>query len=287
MEPRISVVINTLNEEANLPYALRSVKPWADEIIVVDMYSKDRTVQLARELGAKVFFHERAGFVEPARAFAIAQSSGDWILMLDADELVPYALSQKLREIACGDSADIVRIPWVNYLLGAHMLYTGWGPHQDPHARFFKRGFITATNDVHNSLQPVPEGRIMELPFEPEAAVIHFNYINSEHFIEKLNRYTTVDAKQAFARGQRIVPWRATLNGVKEFLIRYVKAQGFRDGWRGFYLSVFMAFYRIAAAAKLEELQTIGPREVIESGYQREAEKFLAAYCAPQRPEVS
>ncbi len=287
MEPRISVVINTLNEEGNLPYALRSVKPWADEIIVVDMHSEDRTVEIAKEYGARVFFHERKGFADPARAFAIAQAGGDWILILDADELVPYPLSRKLREIARESKFDVVRLPWLNCLLGSPLMHTGWGPNQDPHLRFFKKGFLQTTSDLHNYLHPAPHSRVIELPFEPGLAIVHFNYLNSEHFIEKLNYYTTIEARQAFARGLRITPWRATLNGVKEFLIRYLKAQGFRDGWRGFYLSFFMVFYRIAAAAKLQELQTIGPREVIESGYRQEAERFLEAYSAQQRPGAS
>ncbi|MGH9356058.1 MAG: glycosyltransferase family 2 protein, partial [Terriglobia bacterium] len=129
---RISVVINTFNEEKNLPYALRSVQTWADEIIVVDMHSEDRTVEIARQFGAKVYFHERMGFVEPARAFAIGQASGDWIMVLDADEIVPEPLSRKLIEIAHGDEGvDAARLPWVNYLLGAAIRHTGWGPSQD------------------------------------------------------------------------------------------------------------------------------------------------------------
>jgi glycosyltransferase involved in cell wall biosynthesis len=287
MKPRISAIINTLNEEKNLPFALRSVQPWVDEIVVVDMHSEDRTVEIAREFGAKVFSHERAGFADPARAFAIARASGDWILMLDADELVPFPLSRKLREIAETDIADIVRIPWVNYLLGAPMMHTGWGPHQDIHARFFRRGFLQATDEVHNFLKAVPDARIVELTFEPGCAVVHFNYLNSEHFIEKLNRYTTIEARQAFERGERITPLRAALIGVKEFWIRYLRGQGFRDGWRGFYLSVFMVFYRAAAAAKLQELRVVGPREVTEARYRQEAEKILGPYSNSELPETT
>ena len=85
----ISAVLNTLDEERRIAFALRSVRPWVDEIVVVDMASSDRTVEIARSFGAHVASHARTGFVEPARAFACAQAAGDWILVLDADELVP------------------------------------------------------------------------------------------------------------------------------------------------------------------------------------------------------
>ena len=88
---RISVVINTLNEERRLPYALRSVQDWVDEIVVVDTHSDDKTVEIAEEFGARIFTHERVGYADPARAFAFARATGDWILILDADELVPRA----------------------------------------------------------------------------------------------------------------------------------------------------------------------------------------------------
>jgi glycosyltransferase involved in cell wall biosynthesis len=85
------VVINTLNEERRLPYALRSVQDWVDEIVVVDMHSDDKTVEIAEAFGARIFTHERVGYADPARAFAFARATGDWILILDADELVPRA----------------------------------------------------------------------------------------------------------------------------------------------------------------------------------------------------
>jgi glycosyltransferase involved in cell wall biosynthesis len=85
--PRISAVFNTFNEEKRLRFALRSVKPWVDEIVVVDMHSSDATRTIAENFGAKVFLHEPLGYADPARAFAVAQATGDWILMLDADRL--------------------------------------------------------------------------------------------------------------------------------------------------------------------------------------------------------
>src|SRR3989337_4151360 len=94
---RISVVINTLNEEKNLPRAIASIKGLADEIIVVDMQSDDNTKEVAEKLGALVYDHKRTGYVEPARNFAISKASGDWVLVLDADEEVPPKLREKLR----------------------------------------------------------------------------------------------------------------------------------------------------------------------------------------------
>ena len=127
----ISVVIITLNEEANLPYALRSVRAWADEVIVVDMHSDDRTRQIAKEYGARVYLHDRVGYPEPAREFALAKTKGDWILILDADELIPARLARLLQSIAISDKADAVSIPRLNYLLGTPAVGMGWGPKQD------------------------------------------------------------------------------------------------------------------------------------------------------------
>ena|SRR2546425_3927786 len=275
MGPRISVVVNTLNEEKNLRYALRSVKPWVDEIVIVDMHSEDRTVETGREYGARIFLHERVGFVEPARTFAVAQASGDWILVLDADEVVPLPLSRRLREIAETDEADVVVISWVNYILGAPLGHTGWGPLQDVHSRFFKRGHIVATSIVHRDFAPAHGARVLHIPYQPGLAIVHFNCLDVADFLERVNRYTTVEAKQAREGAEEAGPWKAMLQAGKEFVRRYLIMRGYRDGWRGFYLSLFMAFYRIATASKITELQQVGPRAAVEDAYRREAERLL------------
>src|SRR5450759_4249900 len=110
MTVSISVVINTLNEEANIAYALRSVRTWVDEIVVVDMHSDDRTREVAETYGARVYLHDRVGYVEPARRFALAKATGDWILILDADELIPPRLARRLSDIAAAGQADVVSI---------------------------------------------------------------------------------------------------------------------------------------------------------------------------------
>ncbi|HTK03368.1 MAG TPA: glycosyltransferase family 2 protein, partial [Alphaproteobacteria bacterium] len=115
---KISVVINTINEEQALPRALASVRNLADEIVVVDMESIDKTVEIAKKLGAKVFTHQKIGYVEPARNFAISNTVGDWILILDADEEVQPNLIKKFKEIVKNPKADYYRVPRKNIIFG-------------------------------------------------------------------------------------------------------------------------------------------------------------------------
>ncbi|MGI0134364.1 MAG: glycosyltransferase family 2 protein, partial [Candidatus Micrarchaeaceae archaeon] len=261
MKPRISVVINTFNEEKNLPYALRSVQMWADETVVVDMQSKDRTVEIARQFGAKVYLHEGPGFDYAPRQFAVAQASSEWIFVLDADELVPPALREDLKSIAETSGAEVILIPRKNYLLGGALNYTGWGPEQDLQTRFFRKDKICASSIAHQDFLPKAKAKVFKLPFRGNNAIIHFPYFDSAHFIEKLNRYTSIEAQQAMDRGERVTLLRAVLRAVNEFVTRYIRLKGYRDGWRGLYLSLFMSFYRAATSAKLKELEMVGSRD--------------------------
>ena len=272
---RISVVINTLNEERRLPYALRSVQDWADEIVVVDMHSDDKTIEIAEAFGARVFTHERVGYADPARAFALARSTGDWILILDADELVPPRLARRLRDAVNADEADVVDIPRLNYMLGEPLAWTGWGPSQDHHQRFFRKGWIEATSDIHAFLRLREGARILELTPEDGLALIHFNYVDVAHFIEKLNRYTTIEAVERARTRRRLTRLRATAATIREFVNRFLRHRGYRDGWRGFYLAGLMAFYRFAVHAKAQELASVGTREDVERLYDAEAERWL------------
>jgi glycosyltransferase involved in cell wall biosynthesis len=271
-------VINTLNEEERIGFALRSVKDWADEIIVVDMHSDDRTAEIAASHGARVLLHDRVGYADPARAYAVGQTTGDWILILDADELVQKPLSQRLLSIAAGDEADAVRIHWRNYLLGAPMGHTGWGPHQDSHARFFRRNTVDLKPDVHNFYRVKDGARVVDLGSDPSLEIVHFNYLDVEHFVEKMNRYTSIEAAAIAARGEKTGRGRAMVRAGREFIGRYLRRGGYKDGWRGFYLSGLMAGYRFITLAKAEELRRNGPRADVAARYREEAERILQGY---------
>jgi len=134
----VSVLVHTLNEEKNIRNCLETVK-WADEIIIVDMYSDDKTTEIASEYTDKIFYHERMGYADPARQFGLEKASNEWILILDADELVPLKLKKRLETIIEEDLGDIISIPRNNYFFGKVMRHTGWGPLQDTLHRFSRK----------------------------------------------------------------------------------------------------------------------------------------------------
>lgn len=274
----LSVVINTLNEERNLPFALRSVHSWADEIVVCDMHSEDRTVEIAREFGATVCFHERMGFADPARAYAIGQARHDWVLVLDADELIPRPLSETIARLVQDDRGDVFRIPRLNYLLGAPLKNLGWGPDVDAQLRLFKKSAVRITPDIHDFFHVQPGSREQRLRYSEGEAIVHFNYVDLSHFIEKLNRYASIEAKQAFERGERASFPRALLLAVREWGSRYVRSGGRREGWRGLYLTAMMSMYRLAIQGKLKELETGNDAVSVKRRYVDEAERYLADY---------
>ena len=113
----ISVFINTLNEAKRIRNCLESVR-WADEIVVVDMHSDDDTVAIAREFTDKIFLFDRVGYCEPARKFAVEKTRAQWILNLDADEIVTVGLKNELLRVVQEGRWDAVHIPRVNYFWG-------------------------------------------------------------------------------------------------------------------------------------------------------------------------
>ena len=153
MQAGISVLINTLNEAENIRFCVESVK-WADEIIVVDMQSDDATADLARQMGCKVYTHERMGFVEPARQFGVCKTSHDWVLILDADERVSEKTHHKLREIARSGKSSGIVLPRKNYWKGRFLNCCGWYP--DSQLRFLRKTHSKFPTLIHH--QPEVQG---------------------------------------------------------------------------------------------------------------------------------
>ncbi|MFH1618516.1 MAG: glycosyltransferase family 2 protein [bacterium] len=252
MAVRVSLVISTLNEEGNIGDCIRSATGFAEDVIVVDMSSADRTAEEAKAAGAIVHVVPKAPFVDPTRNYALSFASGDWILIMDADERLTPALAAELRAIADGDLADVVEVAFETYMFGGRIRYSGW---QDTcRNSFFKKGFLTyPVAEVH--AHPAWKGRLLSLA-PSKGVLVHYNYMDVRHFILKMNDYTDGEAIKLLRAGGNHTPLRGVYWGLRHFFRRYFLRFGYKDGWRGFVLSVFMGFYWFLSFCKAWELNT-------------------------------
>ncbi len=251
----ISVLVSTWNEEKNLSRCLDSVT-WADEIVVVDMRSSDRTVAVARRYTRKVYSVPWAGYAEPGRAFAQSRATGDWILIVDADETVTPGLRDRLRAIADSDRHDIAVVPFRTYFFGREMKGGGWGPGQERHPRFFRRSLKILTDRVHDMFEIPKNARVTGIK-SPDECLVHFPYRDWGHFLDKWNRYSTLEARNAY-EGKKNIESRAIVTFLKmkkQFLTRYLLRGGFRDGLAGLALALMMALYKLIVFLKLRDMK--------------------------------
>jgi glycosyltransferase involved in cell wall biosynthesis len=238
----ISVVINTKNAAQTLERTLESVA-FADEVIVADMESTDNTMQIAKKHAATIISVADTGFVEPARNQAIASASNAWVLIIDADEVIPPSLRRELKKIASSSAAaDSYYLPRKNIIFDKWIRHSGWWP--DYLLRFFKKGCVEWNNAIHSV--PKVTGRPEYLEAHEELAIEHYNYQTVEQYIDKLNRYTTIEAKTR-KESQLLNPLVAFR---KEFLSRFFAREGIKDGTHGLALALLQSFYEVAVSLK-------------------------------------
>lgn len=270
-EVGISVVINTRNEAENLRKAVFSVVDWASEVVVVDMESEDGTADLARKLGARVFSHKKLEYVEPARNFAVSKAKFDWILVLDPDEIVPVSLAKKLKKVVREQklSGDItyVRIPRKNMVFGKWMRYSRWWP--DYNIRFFKKGAVKWSNQIH--VQPKVKGKGLDLEAVLEMAIVHHHYDSISQFVQRMDRYTTQQLK-VLQDNDYVFRWQdLVIKPMGEFLSRYFSGEGYKDGLHGLALAMLQSFSELVLYLKVwesgrfkqEELNLLEVRAVV------------------------
>ena len=241
------MVIITKNEEANIERCLKSVR-WADEIVVVDSHSTDRTVELAREYGAKVFTVPFAGY-GPAKREAVKQATGEWMLSIDADEEVTPELAREIREVLVnpGDNDGFYVKRRTNFL-GRWIYHCGWYP--DPILRVFRKSRGNF-NDAVVHEKVVVSGRTGRLKGE----LLHYSYPDLESYLQRSDRYTTLGAEVAYKKGRRCGWFDLVLRPPVSFIAHFVTRQGFRDGMEGFMVSVLSAAAVFVKYAKLRHLQ--------------------------------
>ena len=255
---KISVVINTLNEEKNLPRAIASVKGFADEIIVVDMKSEDSTVDIAKKAGAKVYEYKRMGYVEPARNFAISKAIGKWILILDADEQLPKLLINELKKIVKKPTANYYRLPRKNIIFKKWMKHSRWWP--DYNIRFFQKDFVSWSEIIHSV--PMTQGKGLDLPAKEDLAIIHNHYESIEQYIERMNRYTGFQAKGLIKEGHKF-SWKSIVSKpASEFFSRYFAGEGYKDGLHGLALALLQAFSELVLYLKIWQIEKFTEQEI-------------------------
>lgn len=264
----ISAVIHTYNEEKNIQRCLSSLK-WTDEIVIIDMNSKDRTLEIAKEYNVKIFNHPFTGFVEPARNFGIIKASGSWIFIIDADEEVPKTLADKLVSISADKSIDYYRIARKNIIFGKWIKHSGWSP--DYQVRFFRKGNISWSDKIHGV--PLTKGNGYDLESSEDLSIIHYNYQTIEQYIERLNRYTSISAKELFLSNQHFSLSDIIKVPSQEFIHRYLVWEGYKDGVHGLALAFLQSFSESVVYLKLWELENFKEEHVCVNDIRIETEK--------------
>lgn len=242
----LSVIVITKNEEHNIQECLASVK-WANEIIVVDGGSSDRTVDIARQATKEV--HERPweGY-GAAKNFALSQCSGDWVFWLDADERVTPELKREIQSVIHSMDGTYAgySMPRKAYFLGRWIKHCGWYP--GIVVRLFKRGEGKFTeHKVHERLEV--RGNIGGL----HADLLHYTDPNLFHYFDKFNRYTSLAAEELVESGQSFSLGQLLFRPPWTFFKMYVLRAGFLDGIQGFILCVLSSSYVFVKYAKLWE----------------------------------
>ena len=237
---RISVTIITKNEEGSIGRCVQSVS-WADEVIVLDSGSTDRTVEIAREMGANVVVKEDWPGFGPQKNRALELATGDWIFSLDADEWVTSELSEEMRSTINGNPEfDAYRLPRSSSFCGRFMRHSGWWP--DYVVRLLRRGAARFSDDIVHE-RTLVDGAVGTL----RNPLMHETYVDLGDMQEKFNRYSSLGAEALHARGARGGIAKAVLHGLGAFLRTYILRRGFLDGREGFMLAIAnaeVAYYK-------------------------------------------
>lgn len=247
----ISAIVHTFNEEKNIDRCLCALE-FAGEIVVIDMGSSDKTLEIAKTHKVRIYTHPFTGFVESARNFGIEKAKGEWVLIVDADEEISRSLKEEIQKITedQNNAVDFYRLPRKNIIFGRWIKHSGWWP--DYQVRLFKKGAVTWHDKIHGV--PVTHGRGKELDQKEELSLIHYHYESVNQYLERLNRYTSVQAKEYFLKSGKITLSDLILNPVNEFVRRFFTFEGYLDGWHGLSLSLLQAFSELIVALKVWEL---------------------------------
>ena len=239
MAVKISVAIATFNEEKNIKRCLDSVRQLADEIVVIDGGSQDKTVEIAKKCGAKVFITDNPPIFHINKQKAIDKCSGDWILQLDADEEVSKSLKHEIiRTLKQKNRVNGFWIPRKNYFLGRW--FSKGGQYPDYTLRLYRRGKgKLPCKDVHE--QAEVKGKTGYLKND----LLHWADASFPRYLHRFNRYTDLLAKEIKDRKKKnfILDFfqYIFIKPIHWFFLTFIRHKGFLDSWQGFVFSFFSA----------------------------------------------
>jgi glycosyltransferase involved in cell wall biosynthesis len=236
---RLSIIIITKNEEEYIRDCLESVK-WADEIILVDSFSQDRTLEIAKKYTDKIFQQEWMGYGKQ-KNFALGKATGKWILNIDADERVTKELAREIKKVIRQDRCQGYYIPNKAYFLGKWIRHSGWYP--DYHLRLFRRGKGKFSERIIHEAVRV-EGKKDRL----QGTIEHFTADSIGEYLHRLNRYAELTVLQ---RRKRTIWFQVVLYPFVTFFKMYILQKGFLDGIHGLILALCHSYYTFNKYARL------------------------------------
>lgn len=244
---KISATIIAFNEERNIERCLQSLQGVADEIIVVDSFSQDRTVEICEKYQAKVFQHPFEGY-GAQKNFAVSKASYDLILSLDADEALSEPLKKSLVEARKNEAFDAYKINRLNNFCGSWIRRGGWYP--DRQLRFWnKNSGIWNDSKVHEKVDLKPGARLGHL----EGDLLHYSYYSFDEYIRQMNKYSDLKADELIRRGKKANLFKLIFKPFGKFLTNYFFKLGFLDGYYGFVLAVSGGYADLITQIKIKE----------------------------------
>ena len=244
---KLAVIILTHNEERHIEACIKSAA-FADEILVIDDESTDRTAELARAQGARVIERPLAGDFAAQRNFALTQTDADWVLYVDADERVSPETEPELRRVMAENARAVYEIKRINVAFGQRMNYGGHKP--DYSRRFYPRDAVHWVGLVHEHTES-------DLPIRRmRGSLLHYTYTDWDRYFQKLNQYSTLMAERQHTEGRHSSFFKILLDPPFAFFRFYILQCGFLDGRLGFILAVFHGFYTMMKYVKLHNLDT-------------------------------
>jgi glycosyltransferase involved in cell wall biosynthesis len=244
----LSVVIVTQNEQDRIKQCLESVA-WADEIIIVDAFSTDKTVEICRSYTDKIYSRQWDGFI-PQKNYALSLATKEWILSLDADEQLSDRLTTEVKDAIINQrgTCDAYSMPRKTYYLGRWMLHSGWYP--DRKVRLVRKGFASWGGlEPHDALKV--NGKVCEL----NGNILHYSFRNLSHHIRKLDYFTDAASLELIKSGRRAGVLDMIMHPAGMFFKMFILKKGFMDGVQGFIAAGVSAFHVFMKYAKAWEIK--------------------------------